>query len=252
MKRVFPALAFVILVIGAWEGIVYFSSVPEYLLPAPSVIVKRLLALNIEILSHTAYTALEATLGFIMGSAFGFLLAVAFVHSHTLELGIYPYAIALKTVPIVAIAPLLVVWFGNGVLPKVIVSAIISFFPVVVNTTKGLRSVYSEAFDLFDSMSATRRQVFFKLRVPSALPYLFAALRISSTLAVIGAIVGEFSGADKGLGFFILISSYRLETVDMFVGILVSSLLGILFFYSVAILERIVVPWEQGTTTEAI
>ena len=147
--------------------------------------------------------------------------------------------------PIVAIAPLLIVWFGNGLLPKVIVAAIISFFPVVVNTTKGLRSVDAEAFDLFDSMSATQSQVFFKLRVPSALPYLFAALRISSTLAVIGAIVGEFSGADRGLGFFIMISSHRLETVDMFVGILLSSLLGILFFYGIALLEKVIVPWEK-------
>jgi NitT/TauT family transport system permease protein len=183
---------------------------------------------------------------------FGGLLAVAFVHSRSLELGVYPYAIALKTVPIVAIAPLLVVWCGNGILPKVIVSAIISFFPVVVNTTKGLRSVDTEAFDLFDSMSASRGQVFWKLRVPSALPYLFAALKISCTLAVIGAIVGEFSGADKGLGFFILISSYRLETVDMFVGILVSSLLGILFFYGVALVEHLVVPWGRGSRTEEI
>jgi NitT/TauT family transport system permease protein len=201
-------------------------------------------------LLHTSITALESALGFFLGSIFGILLAVAFVRSRTLEMGIYPYAIALKTVPIVAIAPLLIVWFGNGILPKVIVSAIISFFPVVVNTTKGLRNVDAEAFDLFDSMSASRRQVFFKLRVPSSLPYLFAALRISSTLAVIGAIVGEFSGSDRGLGFYIMISSLRLETVDMFVGIILSSFLGIIFFYSVALVERLVIPWGRDKIEE--
>ncbi|PTL35459.1 ABC transporter permease [Candidatus Methylomirabilis limnetica] len=251
MRRVLPAVAFIVLVLAVWEGVVKLFHVPEYLLPAPSIVLHRLVGMNSVLLAHTSITAMESALGFALGTVFGILLAVAFVHSRTMEMGVYPYAIALKTVPIVAIAPLLIVWFGNGILPKVIVSAIISFFPVVVNTTKGLRNVDAEAFDLFDSMSASRRQVFFKLRVPSSLPYLFAALRISSTLAVIGAIVGEFSGADRGLGFFIMISSHRLETVDMFVGILLSSLLGILFFYSVALIERLVIPWGRGKIGEA-
>nr|VFJ99500.1 MAG: NitT/TauT family transport system permease protein [Candidatus Kentron sp. H]VFK00081.1 MAG: NitT/TauT family transport system permease protein [Candidatus Kentron sp. H]VFK04404.1 MAG: NitT/TauT family transport system permease protein [Candidatus Kentron sp. H] len=245
MRRFIPALAFIVCIIVLWELVVWGFSIPEYLLPAPSVVFSRLFSIKAVLLTHTAYTAFESALGFITGSALGILLAVLFVHSRTLELGIYPYAIALKTAPIVAIAPLLIVWFGNGLLPKVIVAAIISFFPVVVNTTKGLRNVDPEAFDLFDSMSATQSQIFFKLRVPSALPYLFSALRISSTLAVIGAIVGEFAGSDRGLGFFIMISSHRLETVDMFVGILFSSLLGILFFYGIALLEKIVVPWGK-------
>jgi len=252
MRRFIPAIAFVIIVFTFWELIVRGFSVPEYLLPGPSAILLRLFAMPVGLLAHTGYTAFESAAGFILGSAFGILLAVLFVHFRTLELGVYPYAIALKTVPIVAIAPLLVVWFGNGMLPKVIVAAIISFFPVVVNTTKGLRNIDAEAFDLFDSMSATKTQVFLNLRVPSALPYIFAALRISSTLAVIGAIVGEFSGADRGLGYFIIISSYRLETVDMFVGILMSSTLGILFFYAIALLEKVVVPWERNMKTDTL
>lgn len=250
MKRFIPATVFVVLVVTLWETMVWGFSVPEYLVPAPTVILHRLLSMGPDILAHTGYTALESALGFALGSILGVMLAMIFVHSRTLELGMYPYAIALKTVPIVAIAPLLVVWLGNGMLPKVIVAAIISFFPVVVNTTKGLRDVDAQAFDLFDSMSASKSQIFFKLRVPSALPYLFSALRISSTLAVIGAIVGEFSGADRGLGFFIMISSHRLETVDMFVGILMSSALGIIFFYGIALLERIIVPWENNLTSD--
>lgn len=250
MRRLVPAGIFMICVVILWESVVRGFAIPEYLLPAPSAILHRLLSMNAGLLTHTGYTAFESALGFLLGSVFGILLAMLFVHSRTLELGIYPYAIALKTVPIVAIAPLLIVWFGNGILPKVIVAAVISFFPVVVNTTRGLRNIDPEAFDLFDSMSATQSQVFFKLRVPSALPYLFAALRISSTLAVIGAIVGEFSGADRGLGFFIMVSSYRLETVDMFVGILASSILGILFFYGIAILEKFIVPWEQHLSAD--
>lgn len=251
MKRFLPAIVFIVLVVGVWETVVRAFGIPEYLLPAPSAIGQRLASSDMSLLTHTGYTALEAALGFLLGTAFGIALAILFVHSRTLELGIYPYAIALKSVPVVAIAPLLIVWFGNGILPKVIVAAIISFFPVVVNTTKGLRDIDAEAFDLFDSMSASKAQVFFKLRVPSALPYLFASLRISSTLAVIGAIVGEFSGADRGLGFYIVVSSHRLETVDMFVGILLSSLLGILFFYGIALIECFAVPWEQRTKADA-
>ncbi len=144
-----------------------------------------------------------------------------------------------------AIAPLLIVWFGNGIAPKIIVSAIITFFPVVVNMTKGLNRIDKDAFDIFNSLSATKLQVFLKLRLINSLPYLFAALKMSATLSVTGAIVGEFSGSDKGLGFFILISSHRLETVDMFVGIILSSLLGILLFYFIVILEKFFIPWEK-------
>jgi len=250
--RVIPAAVFFFIVLIFWEASVHFMNVPQYLLPPPSAILDRLLDNAPHLFQHTVITATESAFGFLLGSIFGFLLAVIFIYSRTLELGVYPYAIALKTVPVVAIAPLLIVWFGNGILPKIIVSAIISFFPVVVNTTKGLRSIEKEAFDLFDSMSATKKQIFFMLRLPSSLPFVFSALKISSTLSVIGAIVGEFSGADRGLGFYILISSHRLETVDMFVGILLSSLLGLSFFYIINLIEKLLVPWEPEQPNEMI
>lgn len=245
MRSILPALSFIISVVIIWEIIVKLFNVPEYLLPTPSSIIMRIFLIKNIILLNAAYTAMESLLGFFLGSTIGIFLAIAFINSRPLELGVYPYAIALKTIPVVALAPLLVVWLGNGLLPKIIISAIISFFPVVVNTTKGLRSVDPEALDLFQSMASTKCQIFFKLRVPCALPFLFSALRISSTLAVIGAIVGEFSGADRGLGYFIMISSHRLETVDMFVGILASSLLGMLIFYSIVSIERIAIPWGR-------
>ncbi len=245
MKRAYPALVFVVGVILAWEVAARAFSWPQYLIPAPSVIARRFLEIYPVVLAHTTVTALEAVLGFALGTTLGVLLSVAFVHSRYLELAVYPYAIALKTVPIVAIAPLLVVWAGNGLAPKVLIAAVISFFPVVVNTTKGLRSFDREASDLFSSMAATKAQFFFRLRVPSALPYLFAALRISSTLAVIGAIVGEFSGADRGLGFMIMVSSYRLETAEMFVAITASSVIGIVLFYGVSVVETLLVPWSR-------
>ncbi len=250
MNRVLPALVFLLAVLGLWELVVAVFGVPEYLLPTPTRILQRLIENFTVWIPHVGVTAFEALAGFALGTTLGILLAVIFVHSKIIEASMYPYAIALKSVPVVAIAPLLIVWFGNGFLPKIIIAAIISFFPVVVNSTKGLRSIDLEAFDLFDSLSASRAQLFFKLRVPTSLPYIFAALRISATLAVIGAIVGEFAGADKGLGFLILISSHRLETVDMFVGILLSSALGISMFYGTAVVERWLVPWGHNVKSE--
>ncbi|MBI5380610.1 MAG: ABC transporter permease [Opitutae bacterium] len=252
MKRFIPATGLMIFLLILWEVAVRLLALPEYLLPLPSTILGRAIEIHASLLVHAGYTAIEAGLGFVCGALLGMGLAGLFVRYQMLETSVYPYAIALKSVPIVAIAPLLVVWMGNGMAPKVVVAAIISFFPVVVNSVKGLRSIDPEAYDLFDSMSASRRQIFLKLRVPSALPYVFAALRISSTLAVIGAIVGEFSGADRGLGFFITVSAHRLETVDMFVGILMSSLLGIGYFYLVSFIEHRVVSWRREALTEEL
>ncbi len=239
-----PILVFLLILI-IWEITVLVLDIPVYLLPKPSQIISVLISDFNRLIIHIKITFIEAFLGFLIGSFFGWVLAVVFSFSQTLEKSLYPYAIALKSVPIVALAPLLVVWFGNGLLPKVLISAIISFFPVLVNVVKGVKSVDTEAIDLFDSLSATKKQIFTKLQFYNSMPYFFSALRISATLSVIGAIVGEFSGADKGLGFFILISSHRLETVDMFIGIVLSSVMGILFFYIVNILEKWIAPWSK-------
>lgn len=246
MRKIVPPILFLILVILLWEVLIIFFQIPNYLIPKPTQIFTALVYSFSGLVPHIAVTFIESFFGFLIGSTFGFLLAILFTYSKPLEKAIYPYAIALKSVPIVALAPLLIVWFGNGLLPKIIVSGIISFFPVVVNTVKGLNQVDKEAYDLFDSLAATKSQVFFKLRLFSSLPYLFSALKMSSTLSVIGAIVGEFSGSDAGLGFFILISSHRLETTDMFLGIVLSSLLGILFFYVVSMLEYLLTPWSRN------
>jgi len=238
MKRVVLSGAFMLIVLVVWEVVVRIAEIPEYLLPAPSAILVQLVRTLPDLLPHIVVTTFEALSGFVIAAVCGFGLAVTFIYSKTLQDAAYPYAIALKSVPVVAIAPLLIVWFGNGMLPKIIIAAIISFFPVLVNAVKGLSSIDREAFDLFDSLAASRTQVFVKLRLPTSLPYLFAALRISSTLAVIGAIVGEFAGADRGLGYFIVISSHRLNTVDTFVGIVLSAFLGIAAFYIVVAIER--------------
>lgn len=220
-------------------------SIPQYLLPTPSAIAIDLSKNIGSLLFHVSITFYEAILGFLIANAIGILIAIAFVHSKTLKRGLYPFAIALKTTPIIALVPLLVLWFGNGIFSKVAAAALISFFPSLVNTVKGLQSVDIEALDLFKSLSASKWDIFTKLRLPTALPYIFSALKISTSLAVIGAIVGEFVGSNKGIGFVILINSYYLETVKMFSAIILAALTGIVFFGIVSFIEKRIIFWTD-------
>jgi NitT/TauT family transport system permease protein len=193
-SRVLPPVAFGLALFLAWQAIVVVLQIPEYLLPSPAAIlatVDRSLGLDF------AVTFSEALAGFTIASVLAFAVATLFVRFHTLEQGIFPIAIAVKTTPIVAIAPLLVIWLGTGWWSKIVAAILICFFPVLVNTVKGLKAADMEYRELFETMGATRAQEFRKLRVPYCLPYLFSALKISSSLAVVGAIVGEFVG-DQG------------------------------------------------------
>ena len=236
-------VGFFALIIAVWEILVRAFSVPQYLLPAPSAIAVDFTSSINSLFFHAGITLWEAFLGFLLANALGILVAIAFAHSKTLEKGFYPFAIALKTTPIVAMAPLLILWFGNGIASKVAAAALIAFFPAIVNTTRGLKSVDNEALDLFKSLSASKWQIFSKLRFPTALPYICSALKISTSLAVVGAIVGEFVGANKGIGFVILVSSYHLEIVEMFSAVIAAALTGIIFFGIVSFIEKRVVFW---------
>lgn len=239
-----PLISF-FFIIGIWEFLVRIFSVPEYLLPTPSAIAVDFYKTIGSLLFHAGVTFWEAFLGFIVANVLGVLTAIAFAHSKTLEKSLYPFAIALKTTPIVAMAPLLILWFGNGIFSKVAAAALIAFFPSIVNTIKGLKSIDAEALDLFKSISASKWQIFKKLRFPTALPYIFSALKISTSLAIVGAIVGEFVGANKGIGFVILISSYHLEIVKMFSAIIAAALTGIIFFWIVSFIEKRIIFWAD-------
>lgn len=242
MSRAAAPLAFGLLFLVAWQGIVVFAQIPEYLLPAPTAIaasVDRSLAVQFMV------TFTEALAGFVIASVLAFAVATMFVRYHALEDGLFPIAIAVKTTPIVAIAPLLVIWLGTGWWSKIVAAILICFFPVLVNTVKGLKAADREYRELFETMGASRAQEFRKLRVPFCLPYLFSALKISSSLAVIGAIVGEFVGATQGLGYLIIISSAHLETATLFSAIFAAALAGIAMFYVIGFAERRVVFWSS-------
>jgi NitT/TauT family transport system permease protein len=242
-RAILTPVCFILGVLAAWQALVVGLGIPEYLLPTPLVIVTTI---ERSLLTEIGYTAGEALCGFVIASALAFVAAVLFVRFRTIEQGLFPLAITLKTTPIVAIAPLLVLWLGTGWWSKVAAAVLISFFPVLVNTVKGLKAPEADFRDLFRTMRADPAQIFRKLRVPYCLPYFFSALKISSSLAIVGAIVGEFVGAEHGLGYLIVISSAHLETPTVFQAIGAAAIIGIAMFYALEFIEKRVVFWAQA------
>lgn len=245
LRSVVPPVAFAAGLLVVWQLSVTVFAVRSFILPAPRDVLGKLVSNGPMILHHASLTAAEAALGFALAVAGAFITAVVLAHAPRLRASIYPYIIALKTVPIVAVVPLLVLWFGNGIWSKAAMAALISYFPIVVNLLRGLLAIPSEWLDLFASLSASRWATFSKLRLPSSLPYFFSALKISATLSVIGALVAEMAGSDSGVGYLILAASYRIETDMVFASIIVAAAIGIIFYYALNWLERLVVYWQE-------
>lgn len=246
LKEIFLPILFFLGILLIWETFVFVFYIPAYLLPRPTEVLSEIIINFNSLLKHTGITMLEASIGFLLGNILGFVVAVIFSHSKTAEKALYPYTIALKTTPILAMAPLLVLWFGTGITSKIVASAVVCFFPILVNTIKGLKSVDNDYLNLLKSFSAKKYQIFIKLRLPNSLPYIFSALKISTGMAVVGAIVGEFVGAKEGIGFIILTSTYHLETAEMFAAIIMSALGGVLFFYLISLIEKHIVFWQRS------
>jgi NitT/TauT family transport system permease protein len=245
-----PPLATLAGVVLTWETAVVALRVPEYLLPAPSGIAVAMLAEWRYLLLHTAVTLYEILWGFALAVAVGIPLAMLIVHSPAFERGVYPLLVASQSIPKIAIAPLLIFWAGIGIFPKVLVAFAISFFPIVIDTVVGLRSVEPEMLHLARSMGAGQRKIFLKIRFPSALPNIFAGLKVGVTLAVVGAIVGEFIQADQGLGYALQQATAVLNTRLGFAAIVVLSLIGIALFALVDALERWLTPWSVARRSE--
>lgn len=244
-----PALATLALTLAiiAWELIVRVFDIPLYLVPAPSDVWGSLVNDWGVLLSNLWPTTVESVLGFVLGNLFAVLLAILFVYSRRVEEALFPLAIVLRTIPIVAIAPVLVLMLGTGYAPKVMIAALISFFPTLVNMVRGFKAVDAQVFELMQVLSASKREVFFKVRVYSSLPFLFAALKIAAPAAVIGAIVAEWIGAKEGLGALIIEATYNFNTPLLYATMLLGSLLSIFFFVVIGIIERATIRWE---TTE--
>ncbi len=230
----------------AWEVAVRLSGVADYLVPTPSAVGSRLFDDLGYFLFHGLITLVEALGGFAMGSIVAVLAAGVMAHSRLFERTVYPIALLIKVTPIVAIAPLFVIWFGFGSFPKMMIAALITFFPVMVNTFVGLRSVNPTTLDFFRLLDAGDLQVLFKLRVPSALPYLFAAFRIAVPLSVIGAVVGEWFTGDRGLGSVIIVAHHNIDMPTLFSAIAVLACIGLGLTGITALVERRVLFWHDS------
>jgi NitT/TauT family transport system permease protein len=246
-----PVLVIFAVIFALWEIAVRALSVPDYVLPSPSVIATKIVVSWQLLLVNAFVTFEEILLGFGMSVLIAIPLAIAVVYSRIFERVAFPFMVSLQTIPKVALAPILVMWLGYGIMPKVMVAFLISFFPIVINSVIGMRSAEKEMIYLVQSMGANELTTFIKIRLPKALPSIFGGLKVGMGQAVVGATVGEFIAAEHGLGYLQLISQVRLDTPLLFAAVVVLSLLGVLLFNVVAWIERIALPWSRVATEVA-
>jgi NitT/TauT family transport system permease protein len=242
-----PLLSLVILLI-AWEAIVQVSGLPSFILPTPAQVWARFfqaLARD-RLIYHTASTLLEIVLGLSAGLIVATVLGYLVAKSRLMERLLSPFIVASQAVPIVAIAPLLVIWFGRGLASKVLICALIVFFPVLINTVVGVRAVPRSLYELMRSLRATRGQIFRQLEIPSTLPIFLGGLRIGATLSVIGAVVGELSGADRGLGSLLYIARTSYDAPLVFVAVFALVILAITLYAIVTWLEKRLLKWQEN------
>jgi NitT/TauT family transport system permease protein len=227
-----------------WEGAVWAFGIRSFLLPAPSVVVADILDSPVFFGEQSLYTLYVTMAGFVIALVSGILAAIAIVSSRILDRTFYTLLVATNSVPKVALAPLFVIWLGTGGAPKIAIAAIIAVFPIVINTTVGLRSVNADMIDLARAARATRRDIMMKIRFPNALPNVFAGAKIGISFALIGAIVGEFVAGERGLGNVILMSQATFNSARAFAAILLLGILGTLMFFIVELFERWALPWH--------
>ena len=241
-----PPFVLVVFALGLWEMMVRVLHVPRWLLPPPSAVGHELYASGPLLWGHTLVTLEEVFLGFALALGVGIVLAVGIAYSRLLERSVYPFVIASQTVPVIAIAPLLLIWLGYGLSPKVVVVALISFFPIVVNMVDGLKAVDDDMVNMMRTLGASRWQVFSKLQVPSSLPFLFSGTKIAIAVSVIGAVIGEWVGARAGLGYLMTVSVPYFLTARVFAAIFILSVIGVALFMTIAVLERLLLPWHYN------
>ncbi len=241
-----PPLLVAALALTAWEAWIRVRGVPDYLAPSPTAVADALLADPTRFLGAGAVSLQHAMGGLVLGAGGAFALGAVMAHSHRLERALYPFALMVKVTPIVAIAPLLIIWFGFGDAPKYVVAGLITFFPMLVNAVTGLRTVDPAAHDFFRAMDASRWQVFLRLRLPASMPYVFAALRISVPLALIGAVVAEWMSADSGVGQLIVIAHGDFDTPALFGAVVVLAAIGIALTGALALVERRLLFWHES------
>jgi NitT/TauT family transport system permease protein len=234
--------------LAVWEGIVWLLAIPLFILPAPSSIFIALCrgVSSSLYLDHIWVTLTETLLGFALGTLLAFTLGIAVALSRRVEYFLYPFIVMFQAMPKVALAPLIIIWFGLGLISKVVSAALVAFFPLMVNTIVGLRSADEDRVNLMRSLAATRGQIFWMLQLPNAMPYIFAGLEIAMIFALIGAIVAEFVGAQSGLGMLMQSMNFTMDVAGQFSVLLILSVLGLLLNSLVSEVRRRVLFWDPS------
>jgi NitT/TauT family transport system permease protein len=246
-----PVVMLAILLLG-WDAAVRAFNIPPYLIPKPVDVVITLWTSWPSLLAATIPTAIATVLGFLLSAIIGIVCAMLIVSSRTIEAYIYPLLVFSQSIPKIAIAPLLVVWFGFGIVPKILSAFLLGFFPVVVSAVQGFKSVEADMLDLARAMEANRFQIFRMISMPSAAPAIFAGLKISITLAVVGAVVGEFVGSNSGIGYVLQRSIGNFDLPFMFAALVCLSCLGVVLFWMVDLVERLTIPWHTSHRSDLL
>jgi putative hydroxymethylpyrimidine transport system permease protein len=246
--RIVPPVVLLALILAGWEGAVRAFAIPFYILPAPSRIAGVLVADRALLAGEAAVTLGEVMLGFAIAFVAGIVLALLIFSSRTVERAVYPLVIASQTIPVFAIAPLLVVWFGYGTVSKVVMAALIVFFPIVVNTVDGLRAADQDMVNLLVILGARPAAIVRRVRIPAALPFVFSGTRIAIATSVIGAVIGEWVGSTRGLGYLMIHANAQLHVDLVFAVIVYLSVMATALFWSVSLVEWAALPWRRAGT----
>jgi NitT/TauT family transport system permease protein len=242
-RRALPTLGIIGLLVLWWAVVVGFGVKP-FIAPSPLLVLQTLWDKHDVLLQNLWPTAIEAGGGFLLGTLAAMLIATVFVHNKTLQDIFFPVVVMFNAIPVVAKAPILVLIMGNGVEPKITIAALVCFFPTLVNMVRGLESVNPQAMELMRVLNASKTEIFFRLRMFNALPFLFSALRISASLCVIGAVVGEWIGANTGVGALIIQATFNFDSALLYSAIVMSASLSGAFFLLVTLAERWVIRWQ--------
>jgi NitT/TauT family transport system permease protein len=243
MSQNLPATALFVALAVAWQLASTYLDIREYLLPSPIAVWRALFGDEIPWSRHIWVTGVEILGAFVLSGVAGVLLGLAIAWSNAISRTLTPFLVFVNTLPKVAVAPLFLVWMGYGIVPNMLIGALIGFFPVVINTAVGLTQIDQDLIDLGRVFNAPKWKVFAKIRVPNAYPYILSALKITATAAVVGAIVGEFVASQRGLGYVIITSQSSMNTPVAFAALILISILGLLLFGIVAWLSRVLAPW---------
>jgi NitT/TauT family transport system permease protein len=246
-RRILP-LAGAAGLLAIWWTLIAVFHVRPFIAPSPDVVAITLWQKFPMLMANLLPTAIEAVCGFTLGNLTAIIIATVFVHRKTMEEAFFPIAVLINSIPVVAKAPILILLLGNGLAPKIAIAAIICLFPTLVNMVRGLEAVTPQAMELMHVLSASKPEVFLKLRLPTSVPYLFSALKIAASTSVVGAIVGEWIGSQEGIGALIIQATYNFDSALLYATVLCGSCFSVLFFLTIRLIERVVISWQPDVT----